>query len=477
MGTPMIDGNHTSSHVPHPGARTAGAVLAARAIGGASRRLKWGGGTALPGLVAERIDPHVVSNLARQLGGGRVIVTGTNGKTTTARMLAGILRAAGDAPVHNRSGSNLMRGLAAALTRFAGPDGRIPHAERRIGVFEVDEATVPQATAAIDPRLLVFTNLFRDQLDRYGEVDSIATLWRQTIARLPPDVTLVLNADDPTVATLAHDFAGRVVYFGVEDLDQAYGSEHAADSRWCSRCDAEFQYSHTFFWHIGHWCCPGCGDRRPTPRVAALRVLDDGEGLRMTLETPIGTLTPSLRLSGLYNAYNALGAATAAIELGVSGEVTAQGITNFTAVFGRQERLDVRGRDVRVVLCKNPAGVNQVLRTILADTEPLRLVLILNDGIADGRDVSWIWDVDFELLRGRTADAIAAGSRSADMALRLKYAGLDSCVEQNLSRAVERAIDATPAGGRLYVLPTYTAMLDVRDLLAGLAGRGHFWNQ
>jgi lipid II isoglutaminyl synthase (glutamine-hydrolysing) len=488
--------------------RTAAAVLAARALGHASRRLRRGGGTALPGLVAERIDPRLVRHLARQLGGGRVIVTGTNGKTTTARMIAGALAAAGRAPVHNRSGSNLMRGLAATLAESAGPDGRIPDAGRRAGVFEVDEATVPSAAAAIAPGALIFMNLFRDQLDRYGEVDAVAGVWRRALRRLSPEATLVLNADDPTVATLAGEFAGRTLFFGVEDLAQASGSEHAADSRWCGRCGAEYAYDAAFFWHIGHWHCPGCGERRPVPQVAAESIRAGSQGTRLAMRTPAGPLALELPLSGLYNVYNALAATASSLALGVPLDCIGRGLSDFTAAFGRQEALDVRGRDVRVLLCKNPAGVNQVLRTILSDPDPLRLLVVLNDGIADGRDVSWIWDVDFEALRGRTTFAIASGRRAADMALRLKYAGVGdrllpgpylpsrvrhlsanghgdgvgeaACglvLEPDVREAVGEALAATPEGCRLYVLPTYTAMLEVRDLLAALAGRQRFWDQ
>jgi UDP-N-acetylmuramyl tripeptide synthase len=434
-------------------------------------------------LIAERIDPRLVANLARQLGGGRVIVTGTNGKTTTSRMLAETLRLSGRAPVHNRSGSNLMRGLAASLAGEAGGDGRIPNARWRAGVFEVDEATIPQAVTSIQPQAVVIGNLFRDQLDRYGEVDSISALWREAIARLPASTALVLNADDPSVATLARDFAGTATFFGVDDHGQAAGSEHAADSRWCGRCGAEYRYDDTFFWHIGHWRCPGCGDQRPAPDVAATRVEDNGDGMALTLRTPAGCLSPRLPLDGLYNVYNALATTAAALALGVSSDDVCRGIGGFTAAFGRQESLTVEGRTVRILLCKNPAGVNQVLRTILADPEPLRLLFLLNDGIADGRDVSWIWDVDFELLRGRTDVAIAGGQRAADMALRLKYAVLTRVADApaapvpSIPAAVERLLAATPVGGRAYVLPTYTAMLEVRDLLAGRAGERRFWDQ
>jgi lipid II isoglutaminyl synthase (glutamine-hydrolysing) len=460
--------------------RTAAAVVAAKAARLASRRLGRGGGTALPGLLAERIEPRLVARMARRLGRGSAIVTGTNGKTTTSRMLAGILSASGAPVIHNRSGSNLMRGLAATLTEAGGLNGSIPNAARTAGVFEVDEATVPPAASAIHPRVITFTNLFRDQLDRYGEVDSITALWRRAVIGLPPHTTLVLNTDDPSVAALRHDARGPVLTFGVEDAGALAAAEaHPADSRWCGICGTEFSYRARFFWHIGHWSCPGCDDRRPAPDVAATRIDAGAERTRIELALPSGSLTVELPLEGLYNVYNALAAAATAVAMDAPVEAIRQGLESFSAAFGRQETLHVRGREARVLLCKNPAGVNQVLRTILASEEPLHLLLILNDDIADGRDVSWIWDVDFELLAGRAATVIAAGTRAADMALRLKYAGLDASVqlEEDVRTAIARALSQTPPGARLHVLPTYTAMLTAREHLAALAGQSRFWKQ
>ena len=462
--------------------RTA-AVLASKAIGAASRALGRGGGTALPGLVAERLDPDIVASLAGELGRGSAIITGTNGKTTTARMLAGILEMAEVPVVHNRSGSNLMRGLAATLTGAAGIDGHIPGGRRSAGVFEVDEATLPQAADAIGPATIAFTNLFRDQLDRYGEVDSIAALWRQAVGELSPASTVALNADDPSVAALRRDARGPLLTFGIEDVAVTQGvEEHPADARWCAVCGTEFAYSARFFWHVGHWACPGCGDRRPRPDVAATAVWAESERTLIELTTPAGLLTVELPLTGLYNVYNALAATTAALSLQMPLDAVKRGLKGFTAAFGRQETLRVRGREVRVLLCKNPAGVNQVLRTIVgteANPHPLHLLLVLNDGIADGRDISWIWDVDFELMAGRVGTLVASGTRAAELSLRLKYAGLGEhlMLEEDLRGAVSRALSQTPEGERLYVLPTYTAMLTVRDHLASLAGRPRFWQQ
>ncbi len=459
--------------------RRIAAIAAAKGAAALTRGLRLGGGTALPGLVAERIDPAIVPEMARRLGRGSVLVTGTNGKTTTARLLRSIVRAAGYSPVANRAGSNLMRGIAAALVEAAGLSGEFAAGDHRLGVFEVDEATLPEAAAAVAPRAVAFTNLFRDQLDRYGEVEHVAALWRRALQALPEQAAVVLNADDPSIAGLAPFARGRVVYFGLDDTSPAVeGLEHAADARWCPSCGAQLDYAAVFYGHLGHWRCPACALSRPAPVVTCPRVRAP-EGLDMTLRLPDGEPSVRLPLAGLYNGYNVLAAAAAAVALGLGTEAIEKGLASFTAAFGRQESLTVSGRQVQVILAKNPAGLNQVLRTITGDGHPLDLALFLNDNIADGRDVSWIWDVDFELLKGATRSLVVSGTRAWDMALRLKYAGVDSFpdVEADAATALRQALQKTTEGGTLYVIPTYTAMLQVRELLARWGGRGAFWQE
>jgi len=471
--------------------RTAVAVNTAKLAAALSRRLGLGGGTALPGLMAEAVAPGLAARLARELGHGCLLVTGTNGKTTTARLVRNIVRAAGYRPVHNGSGSNMMRGITAALSEAADSQGCIAQGDRCLGVFEVDEATLPEAAAALSPRVIVFTNLFRDQLDRYGEVDSVAALWREALAGLPPAVTIVLNADDPGVAGLADacqepfDSAQDkpIVFYGVADTACALprkGLEHAADARWCSACGHEYTYSAVAYGHIGRWRCPACGRSRPAAQVEAVHVEQPAAGpLGVLLTTPMGRLELSLPLIGLYNVYNALAASTCAVALGVEAAAIQQGVASFTAAFGRQERFEVRGREVQTILAKNPAGLNQVLHALAAEPGPRNLLFLLNDDIADGRDVSWIWDVDFEMLAGHAGLLCASGRRAADMALRLKYAGLDpdAALESNVERALARALSLTPEGGTLYVVPTYTAMLQVRRILARWGRRPQFWEE
>jgi UDP-N-acetylmuramyl tripeptide synthase len=460
--------------------RRIAAIAAAKAAAALSQRLKVGGGTALPGLLAERIDPDIVPEMARRLGQGSLIVTGTNGKTTTARLLRGIARASGLRIVANRAGSNLMRGIAAALAESAGLDGGFPGAKRRLGVFEVDEATVPEAAQALGPRLVLFTNLFRDQLDRYGEVEHVAARWRDALRALDGSTTIVLNADDPSIASLAQAAVGPVLFYGVEDT--SHGSErleHAADARWCSACRSDLTYSTVFYGHLGHWRCTKCRTARPASRVVATRVESEPKGTRLAIAMSGGEVSVRLPLTGLYNAYNALAAVAAAGALGIGGEAVEQGMSSFTAAFGRQERLTVGDRRVQVILAKNPASLNEVLRTITAGGGQKDVALFLNDDIADGRDVSWIWDVDFDLLAGNVRSLAVSGNRAWDMALRLKYAGLNSLphVDEDSAAALRRALEATPEGADLYVIPTYTAMLQVRELLARWARRPAFWKE
>ncbi|HXG41969.1 MAG TPA: MurT ligase domain-containing protein [Dehalococcoidia bacterium] len=450
------------------------AVLVAKGASLVLRRLGLGGGTALPGLLALRLDPGLVPRLAAGLGQGAVLVTGTNGKTTTARLLTGMARQAGLRTVANAAGSNLVRGIAAALCQAAGADGRLAEAPRRLGVFEVDEATLPEAVALLSPRVVVFLNLFRDQLDRYGEVDHVAVVWRRSLAALGSGASLVLNADDPAVASLAHAARGPVLFYGLAPGPHCLPApEHAADARWCPSCAGELAYECVHYAHLGLWRCPECGLSRPTPQLEGFL---GGRGLGLRLPDGDQRVLP-LPMEGTYAAYDTMAAVGAALALGLPWSAMEQGVAAFGGAFGRQERLTVQGRQVQVVLAKNPAGLNQVLRTLCRKPPPLRLALFLNDGLADGRDVSWIWDVDFELLSGRVEWVVASGSRAEDLALRLHYARLggELAVEPRPVAALRLAIGRTPPGGTLQVLPTYTALLRVREVLARWAGSRPFW--
>jgi lipid II isoglutaminyl synthase (glutamine-hydrolysing) len=429
-------------------------------------RLGRTGGTTAPGRVLLRLSPGALGRMGGELDRGSVVVSATNGKTTTAAMLADALEAAGIPVVHNRAGSNMGWGVATALLDAKRGRGQL-------GLFEVDEAWLPRVAADLRPRLYLLANLFRDQLDRYGELELLADRWAELVAREEGGARFVLNADDPLVADLGRGREGAV-YFGVEDDSQALpGLQHAADSKHCRNCGAAYEYEAVYLAHMGRYRCPKCGRERPVPQVAATRVeLRGMAGCSIELRTAEGSTPVELRLPGLYNVYNAVGAAAAALELGVSLDDVRRALEGFGGAFGRVETIPVDGREVSILLVKNPAGANEVLRTLTLEDGQLDLWMALNDNIADGRDVSWIWDADFELLAGRARRVTCSGTRAEEMALRLKYAGIDAelAVDRDLERSLDSAV-AAGDGNRLYALPTYTALLELRDLLArrGLA--------
>jgi len=456
--------------------RLAAAVTAGRLATMMSRHLGVGGGTTAPGHLVRALYPAATASIAARLPQGSVLVTGTNGKTTTSRMISSVLRKAGLQVLHNRSGANLISGIASALVNGSTISGR-PKAD--VGLFEVDEAAFPAAVAELRPRLCVLTNLFRDQLDRYGEVDFLWGLWHETLSALPESSTVLLNADDPRVAELGTDLACRVLHYGIED-ESIGGSAlaHASDSRFCLRCGAAYQYRAVFYSHLGHYHCPSCGAVRPQPFLRAAGCQLGVHGSSVRVEWPSGNMSVEVRVPGLYNVYNALAAVGVGVAMELEPETIQSGLSDFAAAFGRVEQVDVRGRRLFLALVKNPVGFNEVLSTILRDPGEKAMMIVINDLFADGTDVSWLWDVDFEMLAGRVLFVVASGLRAHDMAVRLKYAGVEPSrilVEAASAAALDRALEATPDGGTLYLLPTYTAMLEVRKLLVDAGHLSPFW--
>jgi len=454
------------------------AIVAGKLAGAASRRLGRGGGTTLPGTIARRIDPGILMSLCRRLPRGAVLVTGTNGKTTTARLLATILEQAGLPPVHNRAGANLLVGITSALLSNTTLGGwpRAP-----IGLFEVDEATLPGAVREVQPQTVVFTNLFRDQLDRYGELDTVARLWREAIAALPPEATVILNADDPTLAALGEGAGRRVLYYGIADRRYAQSTlPHNADAIRCLACGAPYNYQAIQYGHLGEYRCPGCGRERPRPNIVATEVVMDGvQGSRCRVSTPAGELDLHIGISGLFNVYNTLAALSASLSLSIAVVTIKTAIAGFAAAFGRLERVQVGEKSLFLALIKNPVGCTEALRTVLSDPEATDFLILINDHLADGTDVSWLWDAEFEWLAGRAERITVGGRRAGDMAVRLKYAGLDPATMEVVSgsdaQALDRAMARLPAGKTLYILPTYTAMLSLRGVMSQRGYVTPFW--
>jgi lipid II isoglutaminyl synthase (glutamine-hydrolysing) len=443
----------------------------ARAAGRLSRLLGAGGGTTVPGKLLWKLDPGSVDRLAARLPQGSALVSATNGKTTTAGMAAQIL-ASSRRLAHNRAGANLVSGVASALVAASGAE---------LGLFEVDEAALPEVARRVRPRVVSLGNLFRDQLDRYGELELVAARWREMTRSLPPGATLVLNGDDPQLGNLAAEREGSVV-FGLDDPRHASpGLQHAADSKWCVRCGTAYVYEAAYIGHLGDYRCPSCGNARPPLDVRAREIELNGlEGVSFELQTPEGERRVELRVPGLYNVYNALAAASLSRALGASLEQIVAGLEGFAAAFGRFERIAIDGRALLMLLIKNPAGANEVVRTLVAGGPPRVLLVALNDEIADGRDVSWIWDVDFEPLLPHLERLVATGERAAELALRFKYAGVDERaieVVPSLEAALDRGLELTPDGAELVALPTYTAMLALRALVARRGYARPYWEQ
>jgi UDP-N-acetylmuramyl tripeptide synthase len=505
-----------------------GPKLALARAAGALSRLRGGGATSVPGKVLMRLEPDAIGALGGRLRSGSVLISATNGKTTTAAMAASILTRQGVGLVHNRAGANMAGGIASTLLAAARRGDAIAG---ELGLFEVDELWLDQIAAQLHPRAILLGNLFRDQLDRYGELETIADRWAHTLGEPPGrDARLVLNADDPMVADLGRDrhaltgwggntdtgdggagaASGRsagsaesgmssaggaavgvgsevlaggaavgvsdpgVLYFGVDDDSLALPQmAHAADAKHCRNCGALYVFEAVYLGHLGHYHCPNCGQSRPAPAVRATDVRLEGvRAASFTLHTPAGAAEVALPLPGLYNVYNALAAAALACALEVPLEGILAGLQGAQAAFGRAESVTIEKpvrRELRILLVKNPAGANEVLRTLALEPGEHDLLGVLNDNIADGRDVSWIWDADFELLAGRVRRVTCSGTRAAELAVRLKYAGIEPQrirVQPDLPLALREAVgDRPPQDAPLYALPTYTAMLALRELL------------
>ncbi len=457
----------------------------ANASGWLSRRLGRGGGTTLPGVVLLKLRPHAVAEYAADLHHGSILVSATNGKTTTTRLLAAATRVAGYHVVTNTEGSNLERGIAAALLKGAnGAD---------VGLFEVDEAALTSVAASTQPQVVVLMNLFRDQLDRYGELETLVDKWRDLLDDLaaqhePP--MLVLNADDPNIAALGRD-RDNVVWFGVDDTSHAVAHlAHAADATMCRNCGAPLEHTVVLVGHLGHWHCPNCDATRPSPTISATQIALTPSGQHITVRYPTHagppiTITIDSPLPGLHNSYNIVAAFAASWAIAARTQrpqdvdAVARVIAETKPAFGRGEIISIDDKRIQLLLAKNPTGVNQNVRTLLNSPGELHVLVLLNDRTADGQDVSWIWDVDWEPLRPRLASLTLGGDRAWDLALRFQYGGFDMDkikVAPDPSQALDIALNDTLPGQTLHALPTYTAMIDLRRVLTQRGHTAAYWS-
>ena len=448
------------------------ARLIGKAIAFLSPILKQGGGTSAPGMALLKIHPDAFSKLASTLPQGSIFVSATNGKTTTTRFLSEIISSDGTRCITNSSGANLKSGIATALLT--------KKADQEIGVLEVDEAALPEIIEQSSPKMLILMNLFRDQLDRHGELETLAKKWQQMVMDLPNHTKLVVNADDPTLAHIGLQRTGTV-FFG---LGNAFGYsheklQHASDSTNCPECQASLHYSQATLSHMGNWECNECDLARPKLNFEATEIQLDGlSQSNFTVSNNSNVFEVSSKLPGLHNVYNALAAFAAAYELDVDPNRIASTIQQTVAAFGRTEKVVIDQLELHILLAKNPAGTNANIDTVLLQTGPIHLCVLLNDQIADGRDVSWIWDVDYERFFGRIETLHIGGERAYDVALRFLYGGFEEekiTIFDSIADLIDDLVTSIPANSQIFVLPSYTAMLDFRDELVKRDLTHAFW--
>jgi len=440
-------------------------------------RLFRSGGTSLPGKLALKLYPQILDHLA---GLFRVtMITGTNGKTTTSRIVLSMMEQKGLKVVTNKSGANLSSGitttLISALTLSGRP--RFSHA-----LLETDEAAFRTLAPRLKPETVIVTNFFRDQLDRYGELHTTVNNVREGISKIP-EAVLILNADDSLCASLGRNVPNKVIYFGMgEGVYPESGASINSDAAFCIQCKSRYEYSSVTFGHLGHFRCPSCGYERPHTHVECSGILSyDNLGSRVEISGPGMKITAKLALPGLYNIYNALAGASFGLALGLDEKAIAEALTGFECGFGRMETVSVQDKELKMILVKNPTGFNQVLRYLLTQEKPCVIAFAINDRLADGTDISWLWDVDFEvlaLMAERVRKFYVSGIRAEDMAVRLKYAGISPdriLMEKDYRQLIHKVLQDTGSKETCYILPTYTAMLDIRKILKKQFGLKEFW--
>src|ERR1035437_1233048 len=456
--------------------RTFLALAAGKSAAHATRLAGRGGGTSITGMVARRVDPHVLERLVADHGVRVVAITGSNGITTTARFTAALLRGEGVTVSHNSAGANLVQGVTSLAVSYADMRGDLPDG---VLVAEVDEGALPKVAPELAPRALLVTDLFRDQLDRFGEIYAVADAIESVAAGLPPESALIVNGDDPMVAMLARSRHGRRITFGLEIERSTDRITRAADTIRCPKCRSDLEYRFVYLSHMGDYSCPSCGFQRPRLDVAVTELEVVGlDRTRMEIQTASGTLTIEIPQSGVHIAYDAAAAIAILVGLGVSLEHAAESLGAVGPAFGRLETIDADGRAVLLAFAKNPTSYNTTLRALATEEEPRQLLIAASNTLVDGEDFGWLWDVDFESMAPRVDRVIISGTRADELANRLHYAGVPSAkmqIVEDRRAALTEAFALLPPGSRLVVLSGYTPLIELRNDMRRRGWTGRYW--
>ncbi|WP_161977440.1 MurT ligase domain-containing protein [Dictyobacter kobayashii] len=462
-------------------ARLAFAISAGKLAGASGRLFHIGGGTSLPGMIARRIDPNVLKSVVGGSKAKKIVITGSNGKTTTARMTAAIADAAGHRVSQNRTGSNLLQGVTSVAVNFSDLFGRL---ESDVLLFEIDEATIPLAVPEIQPDVVVITNIFRDQLDRYGELYAVARALNEMLESLPETATILLNGNDPQVANFGVNAKAKRLFFGLETKDIGTPvPEQSADIIRCIHCNSDFNYEVAYLSHLGLYRCPECGYTLPNLDIAvtSAALAENGEGpSHIKLRTPKGEMKLEIPLPGVHNIYNAAAAIGAAMAAGFPLDTVQTAMTNIRTAFGRMEKIQAGDKTIYLSFVKNPTSFNLMLRLIAQHPGKKHLLLAMSHTVVDGQDFGWLWDVELEDLAPDILDAVCSGNKTEELAMRLKYAEVSTdkiSLVEDREAALDAAIKQVEPGGTLYIMSGYTPTQELRRVMQKRGWVKHFWEE
>jgi UDP-N-acetylmuramyl tripeptide synthase len=460
-------------------ARLALAISAGKLAGASGRFFRIGGGTSLPGMIARRIDPNVLKSVVGASKAKKIVITGSNGKTTTARMTAAIADAGGHRVSQNRTGSNLLQGVTSVAVNFADLFGRL---DRDVLLFEIDEATIPLAVPEIQPDVVIITNIFRDQLDRYGELYSVARALNKMLEGLPETSTIILNGNDPQVANFGVNAKAKRIFFGLETTEVGTPvPEQSADIIRCIHCDNDFIYEVAYMSHLGIYRCPNCGYTLPPLDVAVTSVslAQDGEGpSQIKIRTPQGEMKLEIPLPGLHNVYNAAAAIAAAIAAGFPLEKVQPALSKIRTAFGRLEKIQAGDKTIYLSFVKNPTSFNLILRLIAQHPGKKHLLLAASHTVVDGEDFAWLWDVDLEEISSSVLEVICSGNKPEELAMRMKYAEVPTnkiTLIPDREAALDAALKNVEPGGTLYIMSSYTPTQELRRIMQKRGWVKPFW--